>query len=57
MGAGEGTGFAVGAAEDAGAGEALEDRDCWGERAVPGRGRAHAPLFPLLVLCCRRFMR
>lgn len=47
MGAGEGTGFAAGAA---GAGEAFEDRDCCGVRAAPGRGRAHAPLVVLLVV-------
>lgn len=29
---------------DAGAGEAFEDRDCWGVREAEGRGRAHAPL-------------
>lgn len=33
------------AAVDGGAGEAFEDRDCWGVRDVAGRGFAHAPLF------------
>jgi hypothetical protein len=34
---------------DGGAGEAFEDRDCWGVRDVVGRGFAHAPL--LLHVC------
>jgi hypothetical protein len=44
-------GFAAGggaAAVDGGAGEAFEDRDCWGVRDVAGRGFAHAPLFCVL---------
>jgi len=34
--------------EDAGAGDAFEDRDCWGVREVEGRDLAHAPLCSVL---------
>lgn len=34
--------------EDEGAGEAFEDRDCWGVREAEGRGLAHAPLGVML---------
>lgn len=47
-----GVGFAAVVAgaveEDEGAGEAFEDRDCWGVREAEGRGLAHAPLYSVL---------